>query len=327
VRSLARSLLGLAATADDDARRQRIARAADERALAAEQRLFLHDLLEVAPPSDLRALAAAMGTAAREGGSVDALCALATSAAANAPLFVAIEDIHWADPWTLERLAALAVLAARQPLVLVMTTRFAGDPTAGAWRTALHGAPLLGIDLAPLGEDDSLHPCPRSSLPPGVVASCVALKATPLLRSALPDVGGRRARAARPIRALIHTRMDRLAAADKAARGRWGLQRFAIDALRHLIEQPATTAVCWSSNFLRRPSASEFMFCCADPHGAYASLARAWRAGCTHAPVTGSKPATWCSPRSTSTAPTRAPRRLPAAGEALAAQFLLRRWR
>ena len=131
IRSVAHSLLGVAATADEGARRAAIDRGAAARGLAAEQRLFMHDLLDVAPPPDLRALAAAMSTAARERGSIDALRDLAASAAASAPLLILVEDIHWADAWTLERLAALAVGAARQPLLLVMTTRFAGDPTAG----------------------------------------------------------------------------------------------------------------------------------------------------------------------------------------------------
>jgi len=284
VRSLARSLLGLAATADDAARRERIARAAEERALAAEQRLFLHDLLEVAPPSDLRALAAAMSTAARERGSLDALCALATSSAANAPLYVAIEDIHWADPWTLERLAALAALAARQPLVMIMTTRFAGDPTAGAWRTALHGAPLLGIDLAPLDDDDALRLAGlASSLPPDIVASCVArAEGNPLfLLQLLLDVG-EAAQASLPgsIQALVHTRMDRLEAADKAALQAAAVlgQRFALDALRHLIEQPGYDCRVLVEHFLVRPDGGEFMFCHAlIRDGAYASLLHARR--------------------------------------------------
>ena len=73
-----------------------------------------------------------MSTAAREKGSLDALCELASGREQRRAAPAVVEDIHWADPWTLERLAALAVLAARQPLLLVMTTRFAGDPSAGA---------------------------------------------------------------------------------------------------------------------------------------------------------------------------------------------------
>ncbi|HEY2188036.1 MAG TPA: adenylate/guanylate cyclase domain-containing protein, partial [Caldimonas sp.] len=242
VRSVARSVLGVAAAADDEMRRKAIACAVAERALAAEQRLFLHDLLDVAPPSDLRALAAAMNTAARERGSIDALCELIASAAAAVPLLVVVEDIHWADAWTLERLAALAVGAARQPLLLVMTTRFAGDPTAGAWRTQLHGAPLLGIDLAPLEREDALHLAElASSIAPKLVASCVErAEGNPLfLLQLLLDLGeATQASLPGSIQALVHTRMDRLAGHDKAALQAAAVlgQRFAVDALRHLVE-------------------------------------------------------------------------------------------
>ena len=62
VRSLARSLLGVAGAADEATRRAAIERASRARSIAAEQLLFLHDLLDVAPPAELRALAAAMST-------------------------------------------------------------------------------------------------------------------------------------------------------------------------------------------------------------------------------------------------------------------------
>ena len=284
IRSIAHSLVGTNASADEDARRQAIARAADERALAAEQRLFLHDLLDVAPPPDLRALAAAMSTAARERGSIDAFCELAASAAKAAPLLVCVEDIHWADAWTLERLAALAVGAARQPLLLVMTTRFAGDPSAGAWRAQLHGAPLLGIDLAPLDRADARRLAELSStFSPDVVASCVErAEGNPLfLLQLLLDVGeATRTSLPGSIQALVHTRMDRLAAPDKAALQAAAVlgQRFGFDALRHLLEDPAYDCRVLVEQFLVRADGSEFMFCHAlIRDGAYASLLHARR--------------------------------------------------
>jgi class 3 adenylate cyclase/tetratricopeptide (TPR) repeat protein len=163
LRTLARSLLGVPAASDEPTRRQAIETAAAAQALPEDRRLFLYDLLDVAPSGELRALAAAMSTSARDKGSLQALCELAERASAAAPLLLVVEDIHWADPWTLERLAALAVLAARQPFLLVMTTRFAGDPTAGAWRTTLHGAPLIGIDLGALSTEDSLRLAAQAS--------------------------------------------------------------------------------------------------------------------------------------------------------------------
>ena len=279
VRSLARSLLGVAGDADEAARRQAIERASAARPLAAEQLLFLHDLLDVAPPAELRALAAAMSTTAREQGSLLALCDIVAAAGTAAPLLLVVEDIHWADAWTLERLAALAVLAAKYPLLLVMTTRFAGDPSTGAWRTALHGAPLTGIDLGPLTTDDSHRLAAlASTMPAALVASCVErAEGNPLFLLQLLLDAGAAAPTSLPgsIQALVHTRMDRLAAEDKAALQAASVlgQRFGLDALRHLLDRAGHDARVLVENFLVRADGGEFMFCHAlIRDGAYASL-------------------------------------------------------
>jgi class 3 adenylate cyclase/tetratricopeptide (TPR) repeat protein len=279
VRSLARSLLGVDGSADEAERRSAIERASAARPMAAEQLLFLYDLLDVAPPAELRALAAAMSTTAREQGSLHALCDIVTTVGAAAPLLLVVEDIHWADAWTLERLAALAVLAAKQSLLLVMTTRFAGDPSAGAWRTSLHGAPLTGIDLGPLTIDDSHRLAALSStMPAGLVASCVErAEGNPLFLLQLLLDAGAAAQTSLPgsIQALVHTRMDRLAGEDKAALQAASVlgQRFAIDALRHLLDRAGYDPRLLVENFLVRADGGEFMFCHAlIRDGAYASL-------------------------------------------------------
>jgi class 3 adenylate cyclase/tetratricopeptide (TPR) repeat protein len=279
IRSLARSLLGVGDTADEQARREALAQAHAARPIAAERRLFLHDLLDVAPPVELRTLAAAMSTAARAKGSLDALCELAAAASSAGPLLLVVEDIHWADAWTLERLAALAVLAARQPLLLVMTTRFAGDPSAGAWRTTLHGAPLIGIDLGPLNGDESLQLAAQAStMTPALLASCVErAEGNPLFLLQLLLNAGQTAQSSLPgsIQALVHTRMDRLAPRDKLALQAAAVfgQRFTVEALRHLIEEPAYDGALLIENFLVRADGSELMFCHAlIRDGAYGSL-------------------------------------------------------
>ncbi|MGZ5131485.1 MAG: adenylate/guanylate cyclase domain-containing protein [Caldimonas sp.] len=279
VRSLARSLLGVAGTAEEAERRAAIEAAAAARPIALDRQLFLCDLLDVTPPPALLALAAAMSTAAREQGSLHAVCDLATAAAAAAPLLLVVEDIHWADAWTLERLAALALLAARQPLLLVMTTRFAGDPTAGAWRTVLHGAPLIGIDLGPLNaEEASRLATHASSMPAAVVASCVErAEGNPLFLLQLLLNAGEAAQSSLPgsIQALVHARMDRLAGDDKTALQAAAVlgQRFAADALRHLLDKPGYDSRLLVENFLVRADGSEFMFCHAlIRDGAYESL-------------------------------------------------------
>ena len=227
------------------ARRSR-ARAA-ERALAAEQRLFLHDLLEVAPPlgsararrgdehGGARARLARRALRARDRRRGERAAATSRSRTSTGP-----------TRGRSSASAALAALAARQPLLLVMmTTRFAGDPTAGAWRT--RAARRAAARHRPRAarrrrRAPSRRRSPRRSRR-SIVASCVArAEGNPLfLLQLLLDVG-EAAQASLPgsIQALVHTRMDRLAAADKAALQAAAVlgQRFALDALRHLIEQP-----------------------------------------------------------------------------------------
>ncbi len=298
VRSLARSFVGVAASADETGRREAIGRAGAAFPIAPEAKLFLHDLLDVAPPPELRALAAAMSMAAREQGSLHALCDLAANASAASPLLLVVEDIHWADDWTLERLAALAVLAARHPLLLVMTTRFAGDPSAGSWRTALHGAPLLGIDLGPLTSEDATRLATQSSvMPTALVASCVErAEGNPLFLLQLLLNANEAAQANLPgsIQALVHTRMDRLAASEKFALQAAAVlgQRYTAEALRHLIEIPGYDCRLLVEHFLVRTDGSEFMFCHAlIRDGAYASLLHKRRR------VLHARAAEWFAPR------------------------------
>ncbi|MEP6740116.1 MAG: adenylate/guanylate cyclase domain-containing protein [Caldimonas sp.] len=279
VRSLARSLLGVADNAGEASRRAGVESAAETQAIEPDRQLFLYDLADVPPPAPLRALSAAMSTAAREKGSVQALCELVARASADAPLLLLVEDIHWADAWTLERLAALAVLAARHPLLLVMTTRFAGDPSAGAWRTALHGAPLIGIDLAPLAAADAtLLAESLSTMPSAVLDSCVErAEGNPLFLSQLLLSAVESAQSSLPgsIQALVHARMDRLAPLDKTALQAAAVlgQRYTLDALRHLIEIPGYDCRLLTEQFLVRADGAEFLFCHAlIRDGAYASL-------------------------------------------------------
>jgi class 3 adenylate cyclase/tetratricopeptide (TPR) repeat protein len=284
VRSLARSLVGLPPQADEAHRRAGAERIAAQDGLEPEARLLLRDLLDVAPGTELQALSDAMSTRAREQGSIESLCELVRGRCAERPLALAVEDIHWADGWTLERIAALGNLAARHAVLLILTTRFAGDPTTGAWRTSLHGAPMVAIDLGPLDEADALRlASTASTMPQEVIRSCVArAEGNALFLLQLLVNAGEVAQAQLPgsIQALVQARMDRLAPADKAAVQAAAVlgQRYAPDALRHLLEQPAYDCGVLVEQFLVRRDGPELMFCHAlIRDGAYASLLHARR--------------------------------------------------
>ena len=279
IRALVQGLLGLPEHADDAARREAVAQRSSDLRMTQDQALFLYDLVDVAPPPELRNLLAAMSSAAREKGALQTLCDLVRDVGRSTPRVLLVEDIHWADAWALERLAALAALAGSHPFLLVMTTRFAGDPTVGSWRMELHGAPVTGIDLGPLAAEDAMQ------LASNVVARADILlrgfveraEGNPLFLEQLMLNSGQAAQADLPgsIQALVHTRMDRLAPSDKSAMQAAAVlgQLYSLDALRHLIEDPAYDCSVLVEQFLVRRHGSELQFCHAlIRDGAYASL-------------------------------------------------------
>ena len=301
VRDLVKSLLGLPPNADETLRREAVA----QRRMAEDQALFLYDLVDVAPPPELRALLTAMNGSAREMGALQALCGLvrncirppagssvsaaipagsATVAAMGAdpgpaPVMLLVEDIHWADGWALERLAALAALTPSHPLLLVLTTRFADDPSVGAWRTALNGAPIASMNLGPLPTNDAVALAKNvTSLPEAQLRGCVErAEGNPLFLEQLMLNAGQAGAAHLPgsIQALVHARMDRLALSDKSALQAASVlgQRYALDALRHLIEDATYDCKVLVAQFLVRREGDELQFCHAlIRDGAYGSL-------------------------------------------------------
>ena len=115
-------------------------------------------------------------------------------------------------------------------------------------------------------------------MPAAVVASCVErAEGNPLFLLQLLLNAGEAAQSSLPgsIQALVHARMDRLASDDKIALQSAAVlgQRFAVDALRHLLDNPGYDSRLLVENFLVRPDGSEFMFCHAlIRDGAYESL-------------------------------------------------------
>ncbi len=173
MRRLAQSLLGLAADVDEASRSNAIDAFATGPS-GAQHAPFLYDLLDVTMPVSVRALLSAIDVRVRQTSTLDALCALVSAHGLSAPMLLLVEDIHWADAWTLEQLGALATQAARQPLLLIMTTRFAGDPSAGDWRSALDDLPVHDIDLRPLSRDDALYlAAGAASMSAALLRSCV----------------------------------------------------------------------------------------------------------------------------------------------------------
>jgi tetratricopeptide (TPR) repeat protein len=279
VRSLARSLLGVDGSADEAERRSAIERASAARPMAAEQLLFLYDLLDVAPPAELRALAAAMSTTAREQGSLHALCDIVAAVGAAAPLLLVVEDIHWADAWTLERLAALAVLAGQAAAA-------AGDDDPlrrrSERRRLAHLAARRAADRhRPRAADDRRFASPGRALVDDARGAGRELRRARRRQPSVPPPAPPRRRrrgadqpagldpGARPHPHGPPRGEDKAALQAASVLG----QRFAIDALRHLLDRAGYDPRLLVENFLVRADGGEFMFCHAlIRDGAYASL-------------------------------------------------------
>jgi class 3 adenylate cyclase/tetratricopeptide (TPR) repeat protein len=266
IRSLVRSLLGLSGESTREEIEAAAEKAVEQGLLPAERRVYLNDLLNVPQPTELRTLYDAMDNAARERGNQATVAALAAEASARRPRLLAIEDLHWADRATLDHLANLADTVAQCPALLVMTSRFEGDPLDESWRSRIAGQPIATIDLGPLQPSEAalLAKSYRDRL--GELAQrCIERAAgnplflEQLLRHAEESSGGG---VPGSIRSLVQARLDRLAWPDKQALQAASVlgQRFTIEAVAALLEQSGCDCTALVRHLLVRPEGDHFLF-------------------------------------------------------------------
>ncbi len=163
--------------------------------------------------------------------------------------------------------------------VLVTTTRIEGDPLDSAWRAETGGAPLLTIDLAPLREAEAIELAGGLlEVNEQIARDCIArAEGNPLFLEQLLRNAEESSEEAVPasIQSLVLARMDRLLGPDKAALQAASVigQRFSVDALRHLIEDPGYDCGGLVSHHLVRPEGGAYLFAHAlIRDGVYASL-------------------------------------------------------
>jgi tetratricopeptide (TPR) repeat protein len=225
--------------------------------------VFLHDLLNVTPPVELRALHDAMDSGTRTRGTLATITEVVASAASTNALLIVIEDLHWSDDSLLAQITAVAEVAVDRPLLLVLTSRNIGDPMLHGWRLR---CPVLTIDLAPLHHEESLA-LARSvfeQLGP-FAASCVDRAAgNPLFLEQLLRHAGEQAAGAVPdsVQSLVQARLDRLEPSDKLALQAASVfgQRFPLGGLQALIGDPSYAPGKLVDHALLRPLEDEFLF-------------------------------------------------------------------
>ena len=99
--------------------------------------VHLHDLLQLSPPRELRALYDAMDNATRDRGRQETLAELIANASARKPRLIVVEDVHWATPQALALVQAMAAAAEKCPALVIVTARPDGDPLSSSWSGAI----------------------------------------------------------------------------------------------------------------------------------------------------------------------------------------------
>jgi class 3 adenylate cyclase/tetratricopeptide (TPR) repeat protein len=272
-------LLGISHNADAAEKSLAATRAVTSSAVDIEQQVYLNDLLNLPQPMDLRSLYDAMDNATRTTGKEELVMRLVKNVATASPIVIAVEDIHWADSATLSYLARLAGACATDPALMVMTSRVEGDPIDVAWRAASAGAPLTTVDLGPLRPDEAFSFAnDYFDATERFARTCVEraggnpLFLEQLLRGA-EDVS--ESEIPGSVQSIVLARMDNLESDDRQAlQGASVLgQRFSMDALQYLLENPEYDCRRLVEHFLVRPEGSAFLFAHALVRdGVYSSL-------------------------------------------------------
>lgn len=228
--------------------------------------MHLYDLLDLPQPEHLRAAHDAMDHGSRLAGVKATLANLAAEAGRRQPTFLRIEDVHWADPLVLERLAAIAEAIADREVIMIMTTRVEGDPIDSSWRAKVRRCAITTIDLGPLNDAEAASMATAFiQLDQSIAEACVAraegnpLFLDQLLRNAqdnaASDVPG-------SVQSIVQSRMDALAPEDRLVLQAAAVlgQRFAGEAVGFMIRNENYTCDTLLSRQLVRPEGDGFLF-------------------------------------------------------------------
>lgn len=286
VPSLVRSLLGIAQGSGKRDREMALDQAENDGFVEHENRIFLNDLLDLTQPPEYRAIYDAMDQQSRKEGKRTSVVDMLARLAARQPVFIVVEDLHWADDITLDYLARIATVVAECPALMVMTSRAEGDPVDTNWRARAGETPIVTWDLSPLRKEEAVQ------LVSGFINATDSLAKRCIERAAgnplfleqllLSVEKGVTESVPDSIKSLVLARMDQLASEDKRALQAAAVlgQRFALEGLRFLINAPDYDCLNLVERHLLRPEAQLYLFAHAlIQEGAYASLLKDQRIG------------------------------------------------
>lgn len=260
---LARGLLGISPRADAETLSFALHRAGEDRIVAPDLRQCLAELLDAVTVGEARRAEETGDSMARVRGRHSVLSTLVATASRKRPLLIAVEDLQWADPVTLDYLASVAAAARSAPVVLAMTTRSESDPIGSAWRAASGGCPLTTIDLGPLTQNEAMQLAARLAPDPEFARNCVArASGHPLFLDQLLRAGSASGALPGSLQSLVLARLDRLAVQDRDALQAAAVlgQRFPAEALLHLMGDEGYAPHRLVERGLLRPDAGDYVF-------------------------------------------------------------------
>lgn len=247
-----------------------------------DQLMLINDLLELPQSPEQHAAFEAMDHKTRMRRMGELLVGILQQSALQCPQLLVVEDIHWASSDLLPYLAMLTRAAAGSRMVLMMTSRFDGDPLDKSWRASTHGSPLMTVDLGPLRPEESrLLAAGLTGSSNRLALECIArAEGNPLFLEQLLRNAAESEATNLPasIQSLVLARMDRLPQRDKAALQAASVigKRFAIYALRSLTGDRDFRCDELIASDLVRPEGSVFVFAHAlIQEGVYSSLLNA----------------------------------------------------
>jgi class 3 adenylate cyclase/tetratricopeptide (TPR) repeat protein len=240
-REIVRSVLGISPTSEAAERINAAQSCLETGSLQPEKLPHLYDLLDIPLEDEMRVTYDAIDNTSRIRGKGEVISALLSWYAAKQPLLLVAEDIHWARAVGLDYLTDIAAVTAEHPIILVMTSRFDGDPLSNAWYEAVDGVKLTAMDLQPLAIDDAwAMAADHATTDEEFTRSCIArAEGNPLFLEQLLHSGQNKSGTEVPgtVQSIVLARVDSLTDLDRTAIQAASTlgQIFTVDIVRHLI--------------------------------------------------------------------------------------------
>lgn len=279
--AILRGLLGLNNINEHSERALKVESLISKGLLAKDQAIFLNDILDVSQNPDQFAIYESMDNETRNKGKQKAVAMLIQLMSLERQLMLVVEDVHWADTMTLSYLTELVNSTSSYPLILIMTSRLVGDPLEKMRHFATGNMTLTIFDLGPLREDESyelvnnfVHSTSNFTMECVRRAEGNPLFLEQLLLSAkddsTEDIPG-------SINSIVLARVDRLSVKNKQALQASSVlgQRFSLEVLRFLIDDPEYDPEELVIHYLIRPIENDYIFAHALVwEGVYSSVLR-----------------------------------------------------